>query len=289
MPSNYKYLPATITVDFRMAGGFAERVLLHTKSSAYKAEVSDGHTYNLRHYFHKYRKMYDLDTVCPSDTDLLQFCIVAVGERRGLSLDRILEWCEPFQLEWVGRLDPVMPFVQQKLEEVRETSDRDLQAALIEELMDTVLQQGLSLASRYETFRQVLIAKCKELREAYGSEYAGIWRACTGVLKGLGVLSEEEIAIENWNSLSHKDLIVYIRMEGYPPLKNVLSLDMTPSHHHRILVRYSTRYSIPMTYPLPHAFADVFRNYYLSPEGHCNLYDMLCNWKAEDAYLLDYN
>jgi hypothetical protein len=282
MPSNYKYLPATITIDFRMGGGLPERLLLHTKSSPYKAEVSDGHTYNLRHYFHKYRKMYALDTVCPDDTDLLQFCIVAAGERRNISVARVLEICTPSQLEWVGRIDPVIQHFQETFGELSTIADRDTRAARVEELMDSVLQQGLPLANRYKIFRDAVIDKCKELR-LHGLEYPGVHRSCTAVLKALGALSEEEIALETWNTLPHKDLIVYIRLNGYPPLKNVL--EETPNHR-RIMMRYWTRYSISAD--MPYEFADVFRNYYLTPDGHCNLYDVLCNWTDRDRHLLDY-
>lgn len=282
MLSNYKYLPATITIDFRVDGAPTERLLLHTKTSPYKAEVSDGDTYNLRHYFHKYRKMYGLDTVCPNDTDLLQFCIVAVGERRNISVARVLESCTPSQLEWVGRTDPVIEHFQETFELLSTIMDRDTRAARVEEIMDSVLQQGLPLANRYEIFRTVLIDKCKELR-LHSPEYPGVHRACTAVLKALGVLTEEEIAIETWNTLPHKDLIVYIRLNGYPPLKNVL--EETPNHH-RIMTRYWACYSIPTD--MPYEFAAVFRNYYLTPDGHCNLYDTLCNWTDRDRHLLSY-
>jgi hypothetical protein len=272
-----------ITIDFRVDGAPPERLLLHTKSSPYKAEVSDGHTYNLRHYFHKYRKMYALDTVCHSDTDLLQFCIVAVGERSNISLSKVLERYNASQLEWVGRTDPAMQIMLEILQEVAEITDRDVRAKRIEELMEIVLQQGRPFMNRYETFRAALIDKCKELRSKYGDEYPGVYRACTAVLKELGALSEEEIALETWNTLPHKDLIVYIRLNGYPPLKNVL--EETPNHR-RIMTRYWTRYSIPTD--MPYEFADVFRNYYLTPDGHCNLYDTLCNWTDRDRHLLGY-
>ena len=283
MPSNYKYLPETITIDFRMGDAPSERLLLHTKSSPYKAEVSDGHTYNLRHYFHKYRKMYGLDTVCPNDTDLLQFCIVAVGERRNIRLSKILETCDPSQLEWVGRTDPTMQIMMETLQEVADLSDRDMRAKRIVELMDTVLQQGLPLANRYKIFCDAVVDKCKELRSKYIYEYPDVHQACTAVLKALGALSEEEIAIEIWNTLPHKDLVVYIRLDGYPPLKNIL--EETPNHR-RIMMRYWTRYSISTD--MPYEFADVFRNYYLTPDGHCNLYDVLCNWTERDRHLLNY-
>ena len=283
MPSNYKYLPETITIDFRVDGAPPERLLLHTKSSPYKAEVSDGHTYNLRHYFHKYRKMYALDTVCHSDTDLLQFCIVAVGERRNISLSKVLERYDSSQLEWVGRTDPSMQIMLETLQEVAEITDRDVRAKRIVELMEIVLQQGLPLANRYKIFHTAVIDKCKELRSKYGAEYPEIHRACTAVLKELGVVTEEDVALETWNSLPHKDLIVYIRLNGYPPLKNVL--EETPNHR-RIMMRYWTRYSISAL--MPYEFADVFRNYYLTPDGHCNLYDMLCNWTDRDRHLLLY-
>lgn len=282
MLSNYKYLPATITIDFRMGGALPERLLLHTKSSPYKAEVSDGDTYNLRHYFHKYRKMYGLTTMCPKDTDLLQFCIVAVGERRNISVARVLETCTPSQLEWVGRIDPMIKHFQETVGLLGTIADRDTRAARVEELMDSVLQQGLPLANRYKIFRDVLIDKCKELR-LHGLEYPGVHRACTAVLKALGVLTEEDVALELWNTLPHKDLILYIRLNGYPPLKNVL--EETPNHY-RIMRRYWAHYSIPTD--MPYEFTDVFRNYYLTPDGHCNLYDVLCNWTDRDRHLLSY-
>jgi len=283
------YLPETITIDFRIEGAPSERLLLHTKSSVYKAEVSNGHTYNLRHYFHKYQKAYCLDTVCSDDADLLQFCFVAVGERTNIPLQRVLKTCDESQLKWVGRVDPAMTFMIEKIKEVAGPFSSDQKAALIVELMEHVLRHGLPFMSRYTTFRTVVIDKCKELRETHGFEFGNVRRSCTAVLKALDVISDEEVAIENWNALPHKDLILYIRLNGYPPQKNVLFLDMTPMHHRQILVRYLEHHSLPVPAPLSYDFAELFKNYYLTPDGHCNLYDMLCNWKVEDAFLLDYD
>jgi hypothetical protein len=286
----YSLLPATIPVNFRIGTAPADRLLLHTNGRQEKAtlETSTGR-YNLTHYFNKYRKRHQI-TVAPYD--ILQYCSVAEGERENRTLSDILANFRSDQLPWIGRTDPALLAMSAILQAFNNSITREAQAEQIQNLMTYALNHGLPFCNRHEKLRSVIIERAKAL-STFHEEFPACAHACNAVLKALG--EDEHVVRENWKTLNCVGANIYLRIEGYPTWKGILEAngliwtasqdkEATPTD---LLYRYIQHYSI--TVRCTWELSDVFKNYYLTVDGSTSLYEMLCDWNAENRYLLTYD
>ena len=188
---SFIHLAPEVVIRFQIGSAPSQQATL-VKGASIKAFKIDG--LNIRHFFNVYRKKHGCTLYLEADEDILSYCFVPDGFRKGDTLNTVLASVEPEHIQYIGK-EPRVPQFLLLLQKVTAAApNRAEQAVAVMELMRMMQSEdGRGLMAEYPRLKATVIAKCKELRLMHYAEFPAVAAECARVLWMLG---EEVILYE---------------------------------------------------------------------------------------------
>jgi len=278
-----EYLPATVDVNF-VLGGRCRTVKLGKACRIAALTLDD---LNIRHFVNSFCKRMALAPFRDSDEDILRFCVIPANRvGAGQTVWDALTTMPCESLRVLGRDDRLVE-CDRLIARVAAEPSREGQAAHTQTLMDYLqTEPAVQVVEENPKLKEVLVAKCKELRSLHSTEFPALAASCTAVLLHL---SDDERVLAALKKLNRRPIRITLQMTGFVAEEGLL----WPLDHMVWTSRYGTcvsiyrqfnRYKKANGITASYTFAEMLRCY--SPDGKRSLYDILLNWTEAEASLL---
>jgi len=283
MFANLDSIPETVNVDF-VLGGRCQTVKLGKAPCVAKLTL-DG--LNIRHFVNVFCKSNTLEPFYDAVEDILKYCVIPADKiGAGQTVWNALTTMPRESLRTLG-CDYRAVECKRLLYLIDAEPSREGKAAHAQSLMDYLQTEPLlRFIEEFPTFKEVVIAKCKELFDLHAGEFLGLACSCAAVLR---LLSDDERVVTNLKKLDRNPIRMTLQMDGFAAEEGLLwPLDrLVWSKRYGKCVsiyRQFNAYKKANGITASDTFAEMLKCY--TPDGKQPLYDILLHWTEASLALL---